>query len=379
MPGDSTGPTGPAGGVGALFSAAVGGDRAALARLITLIERGGGPGRAAAEHAFAAAAAAAAVPRSGAAAGQPGTCYTVGLTGAPGVGKSTLVNRMLKIARQAYDRVAVIAIDPSSPRSGGALLGDRVRMVDHTLDPGVFIRSMAARGHLGGLSSATSEVLRLMAAVGYELVLLETVGVGQTEVEIAAAADTTIVAVSPGWGDSVQVDKAGLLEVADVFVVNKADRPGAARTVRDIERMLDLSGQTQSGQTQSGRGRDADGGWRPPVVQTTAAPDAEIAGEAGSEGGIRSLLEQIGAHRAYLESTGLLGAKRTQRLLEEVAAIMRGRLVEVGDEVLASDTAKAVLAQVEDRELAPHRAAELLIGTVGDWTAGASPPAALRS
>ena len=207
-----------------LFAAARGGDRAALARLLSLIERGADEARS--------------IGRLASPLG--GTAYTVGLTGAPGAGKSTLTSAIIGHLRAQELEVAVLAIDPSSPFTGGAILGDRVRMQDHATDPGVFIRSMATRGHLGGLSLSAPEAIRLLDAIGREWVLVETVGVGQVEVEIAGKADTTVVVVNPGWGDSVQANKAGLMEIADIFVINKSDRKGAEETRRDLEQMLDL-------------------------------------------------------------------------------------------------------------------------------------------
>ena len=202
-----------------LFDAARAGDRVALPRLLSLVERGGAGARAVAEIAY----------RS---TGR-GQAYTVGITGAPGAGKSTLTDQLIARARHrgidGSDRVAVLAIDPSSPFSGGAILGDRVRMQNHALDEKVFIRSMATRGHLGGLAVAVPDAVRVLSAVGVPVVLLETVGVGQQEVAVAAATDTTVVVVNPGWGDAIQANKAGLLEIADLFVINKADRPGRAR------------------------------------------------------------------------------------------------------------------------------------------------------
>jgi putative protein kinase ArgK-like GTPase of G3E family len=195
-----------------LLARATDGDRAALARLLSWVERGGDGAREVARAAF---------PKAGGA-------HTVGITGAPGAGKSTLTNALCGQVRAAGEQVAVLAIDPSSPFTGGAILGDRVRMGDHTLDEGVFIRSMATRGHLGGLSLATPEAARVLDAVGYRWVVVETVGVGQVEVDIAGAADTTVVVVNPGWGDAVQANKAGLMEIADLFVINKADRVGTA-------------------------------------------------------------------------------------------------------------------------------------------------------
>src|SRR3954470_4231882 len=227
--------------VAELFGAACDGDRAALARLLSLIERGGDEAREVARLAH---------PRSG-------NAYLVGLTGAPGSGKSTLTSATIAHLRGQQTEVAVLAIDPSSPFTGGAILGDRVRMQDHATDPGVFIRSMATRGHLGGLSLATPEAARLLDAVGRPWVLIETVGVGQVEIEVAGAADTTMVVVNPGWGDAVQAAKAGLLEIADLFVVNKADRPGASEAQRDLEHVLMLSA-------------DAGERWTPPIVATVA-------------------------------------------------------------------------------------------------------------
>src|SRR5450631_4242195 len=227
-----------------LFDAARAGDRVALPRLLSLVERGGDGARAVAAIAY----------RS------PGQAYTVGITGAPGAGKSTLTDQLINRARSVgldgSDRVAVLAVDPSSPFSGGAILGDRVRMQSHALDDGVFIRSMATRGHMGGLSVAVPDAVRVLSAVGMPLVLVETVGVGQQEVEVAAATDTTIVVVNPGWGDAIQANKAGLLEIADLFVINKADRPGTAQTRRDLELMLDLTEM---------------GAYRPPIVETVAS------------------------------------------------------------------------------------------------------------
>ena len=233
--------------VAELFDAAAAGDRPALARLLSLVERGGAEAREIGHLA---------APRSG-------TAYTVGITGAPGSGKSTLTSAVVGHVRSTDDSIAVLAIDPTSPFTGGAILGDRVRMQDHATDPGVFIRSMATRGHLGGLALATPEAIRLLDALGRRLILIETVGVGQVEVEVAGKADTTVVVVNPGWGDSVQANKAGLMEVADVFVINKADRAGADETRRDLLQMLDLGAATE---------------WRPPIV-TTVATTGEGIGE----------------------------------------------------------------------------------------------------
>ncbi len=263
------------------------GDRAALARLLSLAERGGPVAREVGRltHPLA------------------GQAYTVGVTGAPGAGKSTLTNGLVLEARGEGESIAVLAIDPSSPFSGGAILGDRVRMSDHISDPSVYIRSMATRGHLGGLSLATLEAVRVLDAVGWPWVVIETVGVGQVEVEVAEAADTTVVVVNPGWGDAVQANKAGLLEIADVFVINKADRPGVEETRSDLERMLNLTD---------------DGGWRPPVVVTTAL----------TGGGVPELWAAIGAHRAHLDATHTLAPRRAARVGAELTHILMALLLE---------------------------------------------------
>jgi LAO/AO transport system kinase len=258
-----------------LVAKAASGDRSALARLLSILEQGGEPARAVAGLTW---------PRGGHA-------YTVGITGAPGAGKSTLTDGLIGVVRATDAPVAVLAIDPSSPFTGGAVLGDRVRMSRHFLDAGVFIRSMASRGHLGGLSAATPEAVRALDAAAFPWVLLETVGVGQVEVEIAGEADTTVVVVNPGWGDAVQASKAGLLEIADVFVINKADRPGAAETQSDIEGMLELS-------------RGTSDGWRPPVLRTTASDGT----------GVDAVWDAVVAHRRMLSRTGELTARRANRM-----------------------------------------------------------------
>src|ERR1700682_4517979 len=240
----------------ALVERALEGDRRSIAKVISLVERGGDGARIAIQMLH---------PRTG-------NAWSIGITGAPGAGKSTLTDQLVGRLRAGGGDVGVLAVDPTSPFSGGAILGDRVRMQSHTTDPGVFLRSMATRGHLGGLSLATPQAVRVLDAVGKVWIVIETVGVGQVEVEIAGHADTTVVVVNPGWGDSVQTAKAGLLEIADIFVVNKADRPGAADAVRDLAGMLELSG---------------DRAWRSPVVQTVATT-----GE-----GVDELFGALPAHR----------------------------------------------------------------------------------
>ncbi|MGH2661103.1 MAG: methylmalonyl Co-A mutase-associated GTPase MeaB [Actinomycetota bacterium] len=262
-----------------------------------------------------------------------GRAYTIGLTGAPGVGKSTLAGELVRVAREQDRTAAVLAIDPTSPFTGGALLGDRLRMQEHATDPGVFIRSMATRGHLGGMALAAPEAVRILDACGKDVVIVETVGVGQAEVAVAAATDTTLVVVTPGWGDAVQVAKAGILEIADVFVVNKADREGASAAARDLEQMIRM-------------GSPLD--WTPPVIRASAQ----------SSEGTGELWEAIAAHRAHLEESGALEANRRERLLREVESLaserVRGRI----HELLRMDPALA--KQLARRKIDPYRAAAIL-------------------
>ena len=232
-----------------------------------------------------------------------GHAHIVGLTGSPGVGKSTVTGALVRCYRDQGLSVGVLAVDPSSPFSGGALLGDRVRMQDHATDERVFIRSMASRGHLGGLSWATPQAVRILDAAGFDVVLIETVGVGQAEVEIASLADSALVVVAPGLGDSIQAAKAGILEIADVFVVNKSDRPGAQEVIRDLRMMLAMATY----------GSD---GWKPPIVSTTAA----------SGDGIGELAAAIGKHRHWLADSGLLAERRRTRAREEISAIALAEL-----------------------------------------------------
>ena len=227
-----------------------------------------------------------------------GGAHIIGLTGSPGVGKSTTTAALIAAFRAQDKKVAVLAVDPSSPFSGGALLGDRIRMEHHGTDPGVFIRSVASRGHLGGLSFATPQALRVLDAAGFDVVLLETVGVGQSEVEVAARADTTVVIVAPGMGDGIQAAKAGILEIGDVFVVNKADRDGADDTVRDLRHMIQLGN------------RERSVNWRTPVVRTVASRGD----------GIPDLVDSLAAHRDWLTSSGALADRRRRRAQAEIEA-----------------------------------------------------------
>jgi len=309
-----------------LLRASTAGDRVALARLLTQVERGGPPGRAVAALAY----------RSGREA------QTVGLTGPPGAGKSTLVDRLIATVRAAgTDEVAVLAVDPSSPFSGGAILGDRVRMQDHALDPGVFIRSMASRGHLGGLAVAVPEAIRVLAAAGFPLVLVETVGVGQVEVEVAGATDTTVVVVNPRWGDAVQANKAGILEIADIFVINKADVPGARETRRDLEQMLDLS---------------APGAWRAPVLETVAST-----GE-----GVDAVWDAVVRHAGHLRDIDSLGSDRAVRLEREFRVVLAARIEREVERLCAGAEFAGLARAVAEHRMDPYDAADRLLRRVTD-------------
>ncbi|WP_307873067.1 methylmalonyl Co-A mutase-associated GTPase MeaB [Paractinoplanes ovalisporus] len=308
--------------VAALVAKARDGDVRSVARLISLVENGDP-----------------ALPEVAAAlAPYAGTALVIGLTGSPGVGKSTTTNEIVRVLRAQGKRVGVLAVDPSSPFSGGAILGDRIRMQDHTTDPGVYIRSMSSRGQLGGLAAATPQAVRVLEGAGCEVILVETVGVGQAEVEIASLADTTLVLLAPGMGDAIQAVKAGVLEVADVFVINKADRPGADATYRDIQGMLGL-------------GERAPGEWRPLVVRATAVK-AE---------GIDDVVAAVGKHQEWLSRTGNLVTSRERRAAVEVEAIALGVLrARIGD--LRQGTALGTLAAaVAGGEIDPYAAADELI------------------
>jgi LAO/AO transport system kinase len=308
-----------------LFNAARDGDRSAVARLLSLVERGGDEAREVGRLGYT----------------HTGGAYTVGLTGAPGAGKSTLTSAAIGHLRRLEIEVAVLAIDPSSPFTGGAILGDRVRMQDHATDPGVFIRSMATRGHLGGLSLATPEAVRLLDAIGRRWILVETVGVGQVEVEIAGKADTTVVVVNPGWGDSVQANKAGLMEIADIFVINKADRKGVDDTRRDLEQMLDLS--------------DLDhDAWRPPIIPVIATDGT----------GVTTMWDTVLEHRAFIEASGELLRRRAFRLREELREIVARRLEQRAREIATGERWEALQQQVLDRQLDPWGAADEMLSGI---------------
>jgi LAO/AO transport system kinase len=310
----------------ALVAAARDGDARSLARLVSLVENGSPELR----------------PIMRAVAAHAGHARVVGLTGSPGVGKSTVTGVLVRAYRALDLRVGVIAVDPTSPFTGGALLGDRVRMQDHAIDRGVFIRSMASRGHLGGLSVAAPQALRVLDAAGFDVICVETVGVGQAEVEIAALADTTLVIAAPGMGDSVQAAKAGILEIADIFVVNKSDRPGAQEVVRDLRNMMAMV-------------RYDDGAWKPPIVSASAT-----AGE-----GIDELVSRLDAHWSWLVETGERDRRRLVRAREEVSAIAVAEMRRQLGGLPGQSKLDELAAEVACGKLDPYSAADDLIAHQG--------------
>jgi GTPase len=298
------------------------GDPRAVARLITLVESGDDS-----------------LPEIAAAlAPYTGAAQVIGLTGAPGVGKSTTTNELVRALRARGQRVGVLAVDPSSPFTGGAILGDRVRMQDHATDSGVYIRSMSSRGHLGGLAAATPQAVRVLEGAGCDVVLVETVGVGQAEVEVASLADTTLVLLAPGMGDAIQAVKAGILEIADIFVVNKADRDGANATYHDIQGMI-------------GMGERAAGQWRPQVVRAVAVRHE----------GIDDIVGAIDKHRAWLLEHDELRHRRELRAAAEVEAIALGTLRERIGTLRGGEALPAVAAKVAAGQLDPYAAANELL------------------
>jgi LAO/AO transport system kinase len=310
---------------GELINQARDGSRTALARLLTYVESDGPAQRATAALAY-----------------RAPSPYVVGLTGPPGSGKSTLTDRLIGLVLERgsfagsdpFDQVAVLAVDPTSPFSGGAILGDRIRMQGHATNDHVFIRSMATRGHLGGLSLAVPDAIRVLGAATFRLALVETVGVGQMEVEIASASDTTVVVLNPGWGDSMQANKAGLLEVADVFVINKADRAGVAETRRDLEQMLDLGVHE----------------WRPKILETVATDGT----------GLGELWQAVVEHRAWLED-GRLDEHRRRRTRAELDKVLTATLRSQVRDFAQGANYEAQVDALLAGETDPYRAAETLL------------------
>jgi len=315
-----------------LVAKARAGDARSVARLISLVEDASpllrdvmaGLARAAAER-------------------TDGGAHVVGITGSPGVGKSTSTNALVGALREQGKRVGVLAVDPSSPFSGGALLGDRIRMQDHALDREVYIRSMASRGHLGGLSWAAPQALRVLDAAGCDVILVETVGVGQSEVEIASMADTTVVLLAPGMGDGVQAAKAGILEIGDVYVINKADRDGADQVRRELRSMLALAERPE-------------GAWRPEIVKTVA-----VTGQ-----GVDEVVAALDRHLAHLRESGQLEARRLRRAREEIEAIAVTSLRERWGDVHARTELDDLAERVVDGRTDPYAAADELLATYTD-------------
>ncbi|MBE2271924.1 MAG: methylmalonyl Co-A mutase-associated GTPase MeaB [Anaerolinea sp.] len=317
------------------------GNRRALARLLTLVENDQGD-----------AALAELYPHTGKA-------WIIGVTGAPGTGKSTLVNEVTKTYRAGGKTVGIIAVDPTSPFSGGAILGDRIRMRDLSGDPGVFIRSMATRGNLGGLARATRDAIRVLDAAGFDVVIVETVGAGQNEVDIVRTAHTTIVVEAPGLGDDVQAIKAGILEIADVLVVNKADRHGVNHTVNALKMMLELGhpadkmshhGRTLAVQTPAQPPANAPL-WQPPILQTVAAEGK----------GVADVLSAIDQHRAHLEHSGQLALLEAERIQTELLDRLRDALLAKIVRAMPPDTVAELVKQIQTRQLDPHSAVDALL------------------
>ncbi|MBN1965628.1 MAG: methylmalonyl Co-A mutase-associated GTPase MeaB [Anaerolineae bacterium] len=327
-----------------LIAGLLAGNPRALARLLTHIENDTDDARRALAALYA----------------HTGRAHLIGVTGAPGTGKSTLVNALALAYRQRERTVGIIAVDPTSPFSGGAILGDRIRMRDLAGDRGVFIRSMATRGSLGGLARATANAVRALDAAGFDGVLIETVGAGQSEVEIARAAHTTLVVEAPGLGDDVQAIKAGILEIADVLVVNKADRPDARHTVRALKAMLDLGSSRPTEMWHHGQMLDVaaattepDGtSWQTPVLETVATTGT----------GIDSLVETIDAHRAYLRQTGQIVRWERQRLAAELEERLRDSLLTRFLTNTPQAALQDVLDQLATRQIDPHSAVQRLLG-----------------
>jgi LAO/AO transport system kinase len=308
----------------------IAGERLALARLLTLVENDTPKGRAALDALFS----------------KMGKAHIIGITGSPGTGKSSLVNQLVKEFRKSnFSKVAVIAVDPSSPFTGGALLGDRVRMRDLAGDPGVFIRSMASRGALGGLSRTTASVAQVLDAAGFELILIETVGAGQSEIEVARLAHTVVVVEAPGLGDDIQAIKAGILEIADILVVNKCDLPGADRTARALSTMLEMAHPTRPGSI-SGQHF-----WQPPVI---------MACTTGCQG-ISETVEAIGKHRSFLERSGQWQHRERERLQAHLEALLRDTLMERLRARIQPEEYAAWMEKLANRQVSPFAVMQHLL------------------
>jgi LAO/AO transport system kinase len=331
-----------------LFEQVRQGRRRAVARLITYIERSEEDARRVVSALYA----------------DTGRAHIVGITGAPGTGKSTLVNELAKALRSQDKRVGIVAVDPSSPFTGGAILGDRIRMRDLSGDPGIFIRSMASRGSLGGLARATSAVLKVLDAAGFDVILVETVGAGQAEVDIARAAHTTVVIEAPGMGDDIQSIKAGILEIADILVVNKADRPGAALTTRSLRMMLHLGGEMSvrhhgelihvaAADTAAGEGSSGSG-WRVPVHETVAT-------EAK---GISALVDAVNSHLAYLRDSGQWFEREKDRSRQDVTQLLQERLIARLHLTVPDMEREALIASVAARKMDPYSAVTQLFARI---------------
>ncbi len=331
-----------------LIGSLKGGNKLSLSKVLTQVENNTPAGQEALEALF---------PMTG-------NAYLIGITGAPGTGKSTLVNSLAIRLRQSLEapRVAIIAVDPSSPYTGGALLGDRVRMRDLSGDPGIFIRSMASRGALGGLAHTTTAVSQVLDAAGYDIILIETVGAGQSEVEIAGLAHTVIVVEAPGLGDEIQAIKAGILEIADILVVNKSDKPGAENSKRALQAMLEMArgsgynpparkhlfGITNSPVTKQ---NDIENSWNPPVISTIAIEKI----------GMDELLKAISDHRGYLKTSSLWERRDTENLILEVEGLIRDELSKQMAENIPPSVIQETMQQLHNRELAPHAAVKRLL------------------
>lgn len=307
-----------------LIQSALSGDKKAIARLITIVENDEEKAREVVKKIY---------PLTGKA-------YVVGITGPPGSGKSTLLDKLIKLARDEGHRVGVIAIDPTSPFTGGALLGDRLRMQRHSTDPDVFIRSMATRGSLGGLAKATNDAVKVLDAAGYDLIFVETVGVGQIEVDIVKTADTVVLVTVPGLGDEVQAIKAGLMEVADIFAINKADREGVEMVYLELKMAIEFEREKWKGL-----------GWEPPIVETTAF----------TLKGVRPLWEAIKRHRKHMEESGRLRERRAFRAREEVKTIIASTIAGKVEEKLERGEARELIEEVVERKLDPYSASQIVM------------------